>query len=49
MNNLKFVQLEAYKPPIAVEDKRNEWVAYGQDNYYLTYCEHTIEILLTCY
>lgn len=37
MNNLKFVQLEAYKPPIAVEDKRNEWVAYGQDNDFYQY------------
>ena len=37
MDNLKFVQLEAYKPPVAVEDKRNEWVAYGQDNDFYQY------------
>jgi len=36
-NNVHFVQLEAYKPPVAVEDKKNDWVNYGDDNKYFNY------------
>ena len=36
-NNIHFVKLEAYKPPIAVEDKHNDWVNYGNDNKYFNY------------
>lgn len=37
MSNLKFIQLEAYKPPVAVEDKRNDWVLYGEDDKFYQY------------
>jgi hypothetical protein len=37
MNNLKFIALEAYKAPIAVEDKRNDWVLYGEDDKFYQY------------
>lgn len=37
MTNLKFVQLEAYKAPVAIEDRTNEWVAYGSENDFYQY------------
>lgn len=36
-NNVHFVQLEAYKPPVAIEDKKNDWVNYGDNNNYFGY------------
>jgi len=35
--NVSFVQLEAYKSPAITEDKRNEWVAFGEKNDYYQY------------
>jgi hypothetical protein len=37
MSNIKFIQLEAYKAPVAVEDKRNDWVNYGENNDFYQY------------
>ena len=34
---VKFIQLEAYKAPVAVEDKRNDWVNYGEANDFYQY------------
>lgn len=34
---VKFIQLEAYKAPVAVEDKRNDWVNYGENNDFYQY------------
>ena len=35
--NISFVQLEAYKSPAITEDKRNEWVSFGEKNDYYQY------------
>tara|TARA_R110002050_G_scaffold49916_1_gene115720 strand:+ start:2823 stop:4679 length:1857 start_codon:yes stop_codon:yes gene_type:complete len=32
MDNLSLISLAGYEQPKAVEDKRKEWVAYGEDN-----------------
>ena len=32
MNNLSLINLAGYEQPKAIEDKRKEWVAYGEDN-----------------
>lgn len=37
MSSIKFIQLEAYKAPVAVEDKRNDWVNYGEANDFYQY------------
>lgn len=34
MNNNHIIELSAYTAPIITEDKRNEWVNYGEDNNY---------------
>jgi len=35
--NLNFVNLSGYDMPKAIEDKRKEWVAYGEDNDYYSF------------
>jgi len=35
--NLKVIELSSYTSPKVVEDKRKEWVAYGDDNDYLRF------------
>ena len=35
--NISFVQLEAYKSPAIMEDKKNEWVSFGEKNDYYQY------------
>lgn len=35
--NLNFVNLSGYEMPKAIEDKRKEWVAYGEDNNYYSF------------
>ncbi len=35
--NLNFVNLSGYEMPKAIEDKRKEWVAYGDDNDYYSF------------
>ncbi len=35
--NLNFVNLSGYEMPKAIEDKRKEWVAYGEDNDYYSF------------
>ena len=37
MNNIRFVNLASHTTPIVVEDKRKDWVAYGQDNDYFQF------------
>jgi hypothetical protein len=35
--NLELINLSGYEMPKAIEDKRKEWVAYGEDNDYYNY------------
>ena len=37
MDNIHIVNLSTYNKPKVVEDKRKEWVAYGDDNNYYKY------------
>lgn len=39
--NLKVIELSSYTSPKVVEDKRKEWVAYGDDN---DYFQHLIDL-----
>lgn len=37
MDNLHFINLSSYVKPKVIEDKRKEWVAYGDNNDYYSY------------
>lgn len=40
--NFDFINLSGYETPKAIEDKRKDWVAYGEDNDYYSF-------LISCY
>ena len=42
--NISLVNLAAYEMPKAIEDKRKDWVAYGEDN---DYYNHLVNAYLT--
>ena len=37
MDNLHIVNLASYNKPLIIEDKRKDWIAYGEDNNYYKY------------
>jgi hypothetical protein len=37
MTSNHVIELSAYTSPIVTEDKRNEWVNYGEDNNYFQF------------
>ena len=38
MDNLHIVNLASYNRPKISEDKQKDWVNYGEDNDYYSYC-----------
>jgi hypothetical protein len=44
-DNIKIVELSTYSAPEITEDKRNDWVNYGDENNYFEFLIETLRLI----